>query len=30
MFVFKDALKINKDNPDTRSLLGNLHLAKMQ
>ncbi|XP_063697011.1 RNA polymerase-associated protein CTR9 homolog [Culicoides brevitarsis] len=27
---FKDALKINMDNPDTRSLLGNLHLAKMQ
>lgn len=27
---FKDALKINTENPDTRSLLGNLHLAKMQ
>lgn len=27
---FKDALKINMENPDTRSLLGNLHLAKMQ
>lgn len=27
---FKDALKINTGNPDTRSLLGNLHLAKMQ
>lgn len=27
---FKDALKIKMDNPDTRSLLGNLHLAKMQ
>ncbi|XP_005176768.1 RNA polymerase-associated protein CTR9 homolog [Musca domestica] len=27
---FKDALNINNDNPDARSLLGNLHLAKMQ
>lgn len=27
---FKDALKLNTENPDTRSLLGNLHLAKMQ
>lgn len=27
---FKDALKINTENPDTRSLLGNLHMAKMQ
>lgn len=27
---FKDALKINMNHPDTRSLLGNLHLAKMQ
>lgn len=27
---FKDALKINTENPDTRSLLGNLHLAKGQ
>lgn len=27
---FKDALKINTENPDTRSLLGNLHLVKMQ
>lgn len=27
---FKDALKINMGNPDTRSLLGNLHMAKMQ
>lgn len=27
---FKDALKINAENPDTRSLLGNLNLAKMQ
>lgn len=26
---FKDALKINTENPDTRSLLGNLHFAKM-
>lgn len=27
---FKDAQKINMNHPDTRSLLGNLHLAKMQ
>lgn len=27
---FKDALKISKENPDTRSLLGNLHLMKME
>ncbi|XP_037949839.1 RNA polymerase-associated protein CTR9 homolog [Teleopsis dalmanni] len=27
---FKDALNINNDNPDARTLLGNLHLAKMQ
>lgn len=27
---FKDALKINPENPDTRSLLGNLHLVKME
>ena len=27
---FKDALRINTEHPDAWSLLGNLHLAKME